>query len=140
MGRSNARCAGETSRTCRPQNKARAQATPAARRAHRRKWFSSGLLAVDVESVGRPGAELAPVRPARCRTSAFGVGTERDDHVKVAILLGSLLAAIIAGLVLRSRNRVYDRFAEQECVDGDRDGVPGRAAQPRVHLLGHGRR
>jgi len=55
---------------------------------------------------------------------AFGAGTERDDHVKVAVLLGSLLAAILAGLLLRSRNRVYDRLAEQERVDGDRDGVP----------------
>ena len=55
---------------------------------------------------------------------AFGAGTERDDHVKVAVLLGSLLAAILAGLLLRSRNRVYDRLAEQERVDSDRDGVP----------------
>jgi hypothetical protein len=55
---------------------------------------------------------------------AFGAGTQRDDHVKVAILLGSLLAATAAGLLLRSRNRVYDRLAEQERVDSDRDGVP----------------
>jgi len=55
---------------------------------------------------------------------AFGAGTQRDDHVKVAILVGSLLAAIIAGLLLRSRNRVYDRLAEQERLDSDRDGVP----------------
>ena len=40
---------------------------------------------------------------------AFGAGSERDDHVKVAILAGSVLAAIIAGLLLRSRNRIYDR-------------------------------
>jgi len=55
---------------------------------------------------------------------AFGAGTQRDDHVKVAILLGSLLAATAAGLLLRSRNRVYDRLAEQERLDSDRDGVP----------------
>ena len=45
---------------------------------------------------------------------AFGAGTQRDDHVKVAILVGSVLAAGVAGLLLRSRNRVYDRLAEQE--------------------------
>ena len=55
---------------------------------------------------------------------AFGAGSERDDHVKVAILAGSLPAAIIAGLLLRSRNRIYDRLAEQERLDSDRDGVP----------------
>jgi NhaA family Na+:H+ antiporter len=33
---------------------------------------------------------------------AFGAGTQRDDHVKVAILTGSLLAAML----LRSRHRL----------------------------------
>jgi NhaA family Na+:H+ antiporter len=55
---------------------------------------------------------------------AFGAGTQRDDHVKVAILAGSVLAAIIAGLLLRSRNRIYDRIAQQERPDGGPEGYP----------------
>ena len=38
---------------------------------------------------------------------AFGAGTDRDEHVKVAVLAGSLLAATLATLVLRARNRTY---------------------------------
>jgi len=34
------------------------------------------------------------------------------------VLLGSLLAAIIAGLLPRSRHRIYDRIAQQERPDG----------------------
>ncbi len=55
---------------------------------------------------------------------AFGVGSERDDHVKVGVLVGSLAAALLASVVLRARNRVYRRLCEEESVDADRDGVP----------------
>ena len=55
---------------------------------------------------------------------AFGVGSERDDHVKVAVLIGSLLAAALATVVLRIRNGVYRRIEEAETVDDDADGVP----------------
>jgi len=55
---------------------------------------------------------------------AFGAETQRDDHVKVAILAGSLLAAMLASMLLRSRHHLYDRLAQQESLDSDRDGVP----------------
>ena len=55
---------------------------------------------------------------------AFGVGGERDDHVKVAVLLGSLIAAVLATVVLRTRNRVYRRIYDAEQVDRDRDDIP----------------
>jgi Na+:H+ antiporter, NhaA family len=55
---------------------------------------------------------------------AFGIGSERDDHVKVAILIGSLLAATLATVVLRIRNGVYRRIEEAETIDDDADGVP----------------
>jgi len=54
---------------------------------------------------------------------AFGAETQRDDHVKVAILAGSLLAAMLASMLLRSRHRLYDRLAQQERLDSDRDGA-----------------
>ncbi len=55
---------------------------------------------------------------------AFGTGSERDDHVKLAVLLGSLTAASMAAVVLRLRNRAYRRIAELESRDDDADGIP----------------
>ena len=36
---------------------------------------------------------------------AYGTGTARDEHVKIGILAGSLLAIVLAAIVLRSRSR-----------------------------------
>ena len=55
---------------------------------------------------------------------AFGAGSDRDDHVKVAVLAGSLLAAVLASVVLRRRNTVYRRIEALESRDDDGDGVP----------------
>ncbi len=55
---------------------------------------------------------------------AFGAGTERDDHVKIGVLLGSLLSALLATVVLRMRNRHYRRIRAEEERDADADGVP----------------
>ncbi|MEX0427901.1 Na+/H+ antiporter NhaA [Nocardioides sp. DS6] len=55
---------------------------------------------------------------------AFGTGSARDAHVKVGVLLGSVLAATVAAIVLRARNRVYRRIEALETLDVDRDGVP----------------
>ena len=45
---------------------------------------------------------------------AFGIGSDHDDHVKVAVLTGSLAAALLASVVLRLRNRAYRRIHEAE--------------------------
>ncbi|MEV1147486.1 Na+/H+ antiporter NhaA [Micromonospora sp. NPDC049799] len=55
---------------------------------------------------------------------AFGLGSERDDIVKVAVLTGSLLSAVLATFILRARSNLYRRVHEEETVDRDRDGVP----------------
>jgi Na+:H+ antiporter, NhaA family len=55
---------------------------------------------------------------------AFGTGTERDEHVKIGVLLGSLLSALLATVVLRMRNRRYRRICAEEERDTDADGVP----------------
>jgi Na+:H+ antiporter, NhaA family len=55
---------------------------------------------------------------------AFGAGTPRDEHVKVAVLVGSLLAAGLAAVVLRRRNAVYREIERTEGLDADGDGVP----------------
>ncbi len=50
---------------------------------------------------------------------AFEPGSEQDGHVKVAILIGSLTAALIAAVVLRLRNHVHRRIHEAEIADHD---------------------
>ena len=55
---------------------------------------------------------------------AFGAGSERDEHTKIGVLLGSLVAALLATVVLRARNRHYQRICEVEERDTDADGVP----------------
>lgn len=67
---------------------------------------------------------------------AFGAGSARDEHVKVGVLTGSLLAALCATVVLRLRNRVYRRLCEMESVDDDGDGVPDVFQTPAPGSLG----
>jgi Na+:H+ antiporter, NhaA family len=55
---------------------------------------------------------------------AFGLGTDRDDHVKVAVLTGSLAAALLAAIILRLRERAYRRIREAETVDRDHNDIP----------------
>ena len=55
---------------------------------------------------------------------AFGAGSPREDLVKIAVLTGSVIAAVLASVVLRLRNRVHRRLSEAERVDSDADGVP----------------
>ena len=55
---------------------------------------------------------------------SFGHGSLHDDHAKVGILAASLIAALLATVVLRTRNRQYRLAEESEKVDSDHDGVP----------------
>ncbi|WP_405110577.1 Na+/H+ antiporter NhaA [Micromonospora sp. NBC_01405] len=55
---------------------------------------------------------------------AFGSGSERDEHTKIGVLLGSLVAALLATAVLRVRNRHYQRICAVEERDTDADGIP----------------
>lgn len=55
---------------------------------------------------------------------SFGTGSAHDDHAKVAILAGSLAAAVLAAVALKARNRHYSRVARDEQRDDDGDGVP----------------
>ncbi len=45
---------------------------------------------------------------------AFGDGGARGDHVKIAVLAGSLAAALLAVVVLRVRDRAYRRIHQAE--------------------------
>ena len=55
---------------------------------------------------------------------AFGAGTQRDANAKIGILVGSLIAAVLAGVVLRVRNAHYRRLIKIEELDLDADGIP----------------
>ena len=55
---------------------------------------------------------------------AYGTGSARDEYVKVGVLVGSVTAALLATLLLRSRNRFYRQVRERETADRDKDGIP----------------
>ncbi|MEO6144764.1 MAG: Na+/H+ antiporter NhaA [Dermatophilaceae bacterium] len=55
---------------------------------------------------------------------AYGPDSARDGHVKLAVLVGSLIAASLAAVVLGRRNRVYRQIHLDEERDDDGDGIP----------------
>ena len=55
---------------------------------------------------------------------AFGHGTAAGDDVKIGVLVGSVVAGVLAAVVLLSRNAAYRRIYEIETADADHDGVP----------------
>ncbi|MGL6236398.1 MAG: Na+/H+ antiporter NhaA [Segniliparus sp.] len=44
----------------------------------------------------------------------FGEGSEQEGHVKIGVLVGAMAAALLAGVVLRLRNRAYRLLEEEE--------------------------
>jgi NhaA family Na+:H+ antiporter len=60
---------------------------------------------------------------------AFGAGTQRDDHVKLAVLTGSLLSAAGATVVLRARNRRHQTIAVDRTA-GPRSDLVARIRAP----------
>lgn len=61
---------------------------------------------------------------------SFSSADPHHDHAKVAILLASVLAALMASVLLIARNRRYRRIAEAEAVDADGDGIPDVYPRP----------
>lgn len=55
---------------------------------------------------------------------SFGLGTVFGDEAKLGILVGSVLAALLAALILGSRNRYYRSVAKDEARDDNNDGIP----------------
>lgn len=54
---------------------------------------------------------------------AFGVGTPADDDVKIGVLTGSVLASVLAAVLLGARNKTYRRLSELDATDTDHDGI-----------------
>ncbi|MBU8827483.1 Na+/H+ antiporter NhaA [Mycolicibacterium goodii] len=61
---------------------------------------------------------------------AFENSPIAQDDAKIAVLTGSVLAGLLAAVVLLSRNAAYRRIHEAETLDADNDGVPD-IYQPR---------
>ncbi|BCB90690.1 Na+/H+ antiporter NhaA [Phytohabitans suffuscus] len=55
---------------------------------------------------------------------AFGHGTARAEQVTVAVLAGSVGAALLATVVLRLRDHAHRRLRAAQARDEDHDGVP----------------
>lgn len=55
---------------------------------------------------------------------SFGLGDPANDHAKVAILAASILAAVLASILLGIRNRQYRKLLAAESIDDDADGIP----------------
>ncbi|WP_319445279.1 MULTISPECIES: Na+/H+ antiporter NhaA [unclassified Mycobacterium] len=55
---------------------------------------------------------------------AFGYGTVAGADAKIGVLAGSVVAGVLAAVVLASRNAAYRRIQERELADSDHDGVP----------------
>ncbi|GGL89446.1 Na(+)/H(+) antiporter NhaA 3 [Streptomyces fumigatiscleroticus] len=67
---------------------------------------------------------------------AFEGDAATADEVKAAVLTGSLVAALLATVLLRVRNAKYRRLCEAEERDEDLDGIPDIYEQddPAYHL------
>ncbi|MDX3228373.1 Na+/H+ antiporter NhaA [Streptomyces sp. ME19-01-6] len=57
-------------------------------------------------------------------------------EVKAAVLIGSLLAAVLSGVLLKVRNNTYRKLCEEEERDEDQDGIPDiyELDSPEYHL------
>ncbi|MGH4033161.1 Na+/H+ antiporter NhaA [Actinomycetota bacterium Odt1-20B] len=58
------------------------------------------------------------------------------DEIKAAVLMGSLIAAVLASVLLKVRNAKYRKLCEDEERDEDQDGIPDVYEQdkPDYHL------
>ncbi|WP_328770713.1 Na+/H+ antiporter NhaA [Streptomyces sp. NBC_00286] len=58
------------------------------------------------------------------------------DEIKAAVLTGSLIAAVVASVLLKIRNAKYRKLCEAEELDEDLDGIPDIYEQdnPEYHL------
>ncbi|MFE7230525.1 Na+/H+ antiporter NhaA [Streptomyces sp. NPDC002405] len=67
---------------------------------------------------------------------AFTGDAALTDEVKASVLIGSLIAAILATVLLKIRNARYRRLCESEERDDDLDGIPDVYEQddPAYHL------
>ncbi|TJZ42853.1 Na+/H+ antiporter NhaA [Streptomyces piniterrae] len=67
---------------------------------------------------------------------AFADDLVLADEIKASVLIGSLLAAVVACVLLKLRNNKYRKLCEEEERDEDHDGIPDiyELDKPEYHL------
>ncbi|RII13061.1 Na(+)/H(+) antiporter NhaA [Streptomyces sp. YIM 130001] len=67
---------------------------------------------------------------------AFDGDAQLTDGVKAAVLCGSLIAAVLSGILLKFRNAKYRKLTEDEERDEDQSGIPDiyEVGDPAYHL------
>ncbi|MQS34099.1 Na+/H+ antiporter NhaA [Streptomyces katsurahamanus] len=67
---------------------------------------------------------------------AFAGDPGLTDEIKAAVLMGSLIAALLAGVLLKLRVRKYRALVDDEERDEDQDGIPDvyELENPEYHL------
>ncbi|UNO40692.1 Na+/H+ antiporter NhaA [Streptomyces sp. MST-110588] len=67
---------------------------------------------------------------------AFSGDAALADEIKASVLTGSLIAAVLAGTLLKIRNNKYRKLCEEEDRDEDQDGIPDiyELDRPDYHL------
>lgn len=67
---------------------------------------------------------------------AFSGNQLLTDEVKAAVLMGSLIAAVLSGILLKMRVRKYQALCDEEERDEDHDGIPDiyELDNPEYHL------
>ncbi|MDH6119285.1 NhaA family Na+:H+ antiporter [Kitasatospora sp. GAS204A] len=69
---------------------------------------------------------------------AFTDHPELADRAKAAVLIGSVLCAVVATVLLKLRNRHYRQLWEEEELDSDGDGIPDVYQGDALPRPGHG--
>ncbi|GAA2259029.1 Na+/H+ antiporter NhaA [Streptomyces amakusaensis] len=67
---------------------------------------------------------------------AFAGDSALTDEIKASVLVGSLIAAVLAGILLKLRVRTYRALVDAEERDEDQDGIPDVYEQdnPEYHV------
>ncbi|MFD1812945.1 Na+/H+ antiporter NhaA [Rhodococcus gannanensis] len=88
-----------------------------------RTGLSEGLRWLDVAAVALLGGIGFTVSLLIGELAFVGDET-RIDHVKVGVLVGSIVSALLATIALRIRNRAHRELYERQTDDSDNDGIP----------------
>jgi NhaA family Na+:H+ antiporter len=86
-----------------------------------RASLAPGLGWADVAAVGLLGG-IGFTVSLLVGELAFGAGSPHDEHVVVAVLVASLVAAVLGGIALYQRDRHHAHVARGATRDTDRSG------------------